>query len=316
MFADRPVPLAGLRCLWATNEGAAVITHNSILTLLEVAPDLADNVAIGCIDAASLTYFARNLPTANLLDLSTDQAWTDFSRSQTEGGYGDYGSQRFRDASFARYFALMRLMEQKDSPVLYIDGDIAFPSDPRPHLARAAAAPNAAVLIQSDLSLRPDSRHDETGRIIRDPGAWRNYCSGLVCWSGADRAKELSLRIIGGLDRSVENSHDQHVLNSFPYDDLQDLVILPEEVFPNGSYLFEYNGELKFSTEETKARLAKACVVHANWMIGMQTKINALEKVGLWRLGSAGRPKFRTARRIAIAMRKLIGAALRKLRMR
>lgn len=284
MFSNKADPLAGMRCLWVTNEGARDITLNSILTLLDVAPDLSDRIYVGCIDQESVDYFSEKRPDAKLIDISTSPDWLNFAQVGVEGEYGEYGSNRFRDVSFARYFALMALMEQEDGPVLYADGDIAFSRDPRPALSRAAQSEGAGILMQNDINFLPTIEHDDDGHAINLRPTRRVMCTGFVCWSNAARARAVAQRIIDGRDLNVEGTHDQKVLNKIPLEELQDLVRLPEEIFLNGSYLFGHDGELKFSDEVTEQRLAKACIVHANWMVGMPKKIAALQKVGLWQL--------------------------------
>lgn len=285
MFNKRIEPLEGTRYLWVTNSGAAEITLNSILTLIDVAPDVEINITVGCLDEATVAYFRENLPSLLLLKMYELPDWLGFTRVQVEGEYSDYGSICFRDVSFARYFALMELMKREDAPILYIDGDIAFLRDPRPYLTKAAASPGASVLIQSDLPLRPETKHDEEGKVIPGPKAWTNHCTGLTCWSDAARTRQICQRVLEGRDPEIEDTHDQKVLNALPKEFLSDFVSLPEELFLNGSYLFEYSGEFKYPDDVIQQRIDKACMVHANWMIGMAKKTAAIKKLGMWRVG-------------------------------
>lgn len=277
--------LGDLRCLWATNRGALDITRNSIKSLLNmaVAPDLKDVIHIACVDAETISYFARELPFATLIDLRENEGWRAFVRTAVEGDYNNYGSPEFRDISFARYFALMHMMEERDAPILYTDGDISYRKDPRPFLKAAANKPGAGVLIQSDLPCRPTTRHDPSGRVILAEGDKPNHCTGLSCWSTAARTRELATKLIEARDPTNPDSHDQYVMNRLPAEDLADLERLPELVFLNGSYLFDYDGEYKFPLNVIDNRVVGACAVHANWMIGMDKKTAGLRRLGLFR---------------------------------
>ncbi len=177
-------------------------------------------------------------------------------------------------------------MEEEVAPILYADGDIAFLRDPRPELIKAAATPGAAVLFQSDLPLRPDSQHDEAGYLVRNSGQRPHHCTGFSVWSSAPRTKELSRQIIAHRDLKKEDMHEQLTLYHMPQDMLQDLVTLPAEYFPNGSQFFVRDGAFKFPMKVIQPRLAKACIIHANFIVGVASKTKALKGLGLWRLGS------------------------------
>lgn len=284
MFSDRNDALAGLRALWVANAGAAEITLNSIRSFLAVAPDLEPRIHVGCIDQTAIEYFSRHLPNARLLNIAEMPDWRTFAEVEVEGDYSDYGTVKFRDVSFGRYFALMRLMGEEDAPILYTDGDIVFLRDPRPDLIKAAATPGASVLFQSDLPLRPDSQHDEAGHLIRPAGLKMHHCTGFSVWSSAARTRELSLQIIANRDVAKDDTHDQEALSNMPMDTLQDVATLPDELFPNGSYFFLRDGAFKFPMEVIKQRIAKATIIHANFMVGVAAKSHALKRLGLWRL--------------------------------
>ena len=49
-----------------------------------------------------------------------------------------------------------------------------------------------------------------------------------------------------------------------------------------GPLHFGFDGEFKFPLEEIEERVANACVVHTNWMIGMEKKTAALKRLGLF----------------------------------
>lgn len=282
----RPDPLAlrGLRCLWVTNRGAAEITLNSILTFLEAAPDLEDSIHIGCLDSASQAYFTERTPKAHLLDFEAMPDWRAFLQIDPTGDYGKYGSVRFRDVSFARFFALVRLMEADPSPVLYVDGDIGFLRDPRPHCERSLAEHGTTIVAQSDARFTPELTFDDAGRPVDAAGRQNKICTGFMVWTDPKRAIALARDVIAARDANVERSHDQMALNKLPADRRSDIATLPGMAFPNGSYLFDRKSGLKFDARETRTRLKQACLVHANWLSGMDTKIDALRSVGLWRL--------------------------------
>ncbi|MFK7919954.1 MAG: putative nucleotide-diphospho-sugar transferase [Ilumatobacter sp.] len=282
MFAPGPDALNAMRCLWVTNEGARQITHNSIRTLLEVAPDLADSLHIGYLGDSCGDYFRETFPHASVIDVAGLPGWDEFVLDGTDENYADFGSVEFRDVSFARYFVLMFLMQREDVPVLYIDGDIGFVSDPRPQLLRATVA-GASVLIQSDLPFHRRTRHDDDGRARLRRRQQRTLCTGFMCWSGAARTQAMAQRVIDGRRVDQRNGHDQRVLNELPLEELHDFVSLPEQVFLNGSYVFK-NGRRRPAPRRADGPVPQACLVHANWMIGMRLKIDALKLVGLWRL--------------------------------
>ena len=95
-----------------------------------------------------------------------------------------------------------------------------------------------------------------------------------------------------GMNREMP---DQHFVNFFLAQNpgVFKTTMFDLERFPNGLIYFDKPELIELSVEfsdfktnfyKNKDNTKKLAFVHANWMVGIDTKINALRKKGLWYL--------------------------------
>ena len=109
-------------------------------------------------------------------------------------------------------------------------------------------------------------------------------CTGCMLIYPTDTSKKIMEEIYNS---RTSDTNDQISLKMLLNKNNINLLLLDHEIFPNGLIYFN---ELSDVPEYRKLQLdfknskKPICLVHANWMVGVDTKINALKSKNIWYL--------------------------------
>ncbi len=270
--ADLPV------LLWLTNKGAAEITANSIASVGYAGFADKYRLIVFHSDDQARNRIERHSFGVEFIDLDEIPHDRDgFSQPPKE--YHDFGTQPFRRLSISRYIAIKFALLTFRHRTIYADGDIVFLGDPAYYLDSEPALKRDCVLAQNDRNVRFSG--DEF-RCQYEPGCFpqkSEICSGFTVWMPLSKHHRIVDSIIMRLLRYSTTPSDQMIFNSLPRHLRRHVQLLPEDKFVNGSFYFglpENNRSLRGELDPV--------IVHANWMVGVETKTNAFKKAGLWYL--------------------------------
>lgn len=270
--------------LWVANAGAAEITINSIRTFQEVVKGHEGRLIVGCLDDAARDALSQALPGVGMMMASGLEHWRRWA-PPPRSGYAAYDTADFNLISSARYAFLIRLMTDRRRPVLYADGDIGFLRDPMPEILGMAAESPECIVTQNDMNARHADAAVAAARLGRGAfPAHASVCSGFSYW----RPTEAQIRFcerLGDRIRDCEGrKHDQSVWDGAPQSWRRNVRLLPIRSFPNGSFCFGADGLALSGRSDKGVDWREACIVHANYLVGMDAKVAALKSAGLWRL--------------------------------
>jgi len=177
-------------------------------------------------------------------------------------GYSDFGTSNFAKLSFFRYAAIRTLLEDHSQPVLYIDADILFLRDPRAFLETSVRMHSVSLFMQDDTMITQDPTSLLT---IIEPvsAASRNCCTGFTLWRPNDQSFQIIEKILSyGMSNKFEEQ-DQYCFNQVKPDFLEEIYLLPQHLFPNGSVL---------ATNASESVITRAYIFHSNYMVGRESK--------------------------------------------
>jgi hypothetical protein len=117
-------------------------------------------------------------------------------------------------------------------------------------------------------------------------------CTGCMLYFSNDKTLNMTEYVYKGMNWQIP---DQHFVNYFLMHNpgVFKTTMFDLERFPNGLIHFDKPELIELSTEfkdfktnfhKNKDETKKIAFVHANWMVGIDTKINAIKKKGLWYL--------------------------------
>jgi hypothetical protein len=117
-------------------------------------------------------------------------------------------------------------------------------------------------------------------------------CTGCMLYFSNQKTLDMTTHVYKGMNRELP---DQHYVNFFLMQNpgVFKTTMFDLERFPNGLIYFDKPELIDLSVEfsdfktnfyKNKDNTKKLAFVHANWMVGIDTKINALKKKGLWYL--------------------------------
>ena len=117
-------------------------------------------------------------------------------------------------------------------------------------------------------------------------------CTGCMLYFSNQKTLDMTAFVYKGMNREIP---DQHFVNFFLAQNpgVFKTTMFDLERFPNGLIYFDKPELIDLSSEfsdfktnfyANKDNTKKLAFVHANWMIGIDTKINAIKKKGLWYL--------------------------------
>jgi hypothetical protein len=173
----------------------------------------------------------------------------------------NFGTPDFNTFSYMRYKVILELLEQSQ-PVWYLDIDTVVLQNLNDVYADLKNT-NYDAVMQSDINM---------------------LCSGCMLLF----PKPLTIKLMQSIyENRTSKEGDQiimlHILMQNP--NTINIMTLNTLQFPNGLLYFnELHNNPEFRKQQIQFRQSVLPVyfVHANWMIGMETKINALKKKGLW----------------------------------
>jgi len=170
----------------------------------------------------------------------------------------NFGTSGFNDLSYVRYKIINELLNENKT-IWYLDVDTVVLHDLNPLVSNFIGKD---IVMQNDINMP---------------------CSGCMLCYPTDVCKEIT-NIIYNSRTSSEN--DQILLAQLLYNNKNiQLQLLDHEMFANGLLYFnelsnhEMYRRLQLEFKNTQKPLY---LVHANWMVGVETKINELKKKNLW----------------------------------
>jgi len=177
--------------------------------------------------------------------------------------FHDFGGDIFNNLSFLRYRVIHKLLTENKT-VWYLDVDTVVLRNLNQYVE--VAKDSCDIALQDDINMP---------------------CTGCMLWFPSAIPLVRKMAMIKDTEYN-----DQIYLNAFLRGGNFKFGMFDRGVFPNGLLYFledtpPFEGIQKEFREFRKNRLSDIAFVHANWMIGLQTKIDALKSKGLWFLRSA-----------------------------
>ena len=119
-------------------------------------------------------------------------------------------------------------------------------------------------------------------------------CTGCMLYFSNQKTLDMTEYVYKGMNCEIP---DQHFVNYFLLHNpgIFKTTMFDLERFPNGLIYFDKPELIDLSTEfsdfkqnfkKNKDKTKKLAFIHANWIVGIDTKINAIKKKGLWYLSS------------------------------
>ena len=170
----------------------------------------------------------------------------------SEDGNHDWGTTEFCKLIQNKFHIIRE--EYKDKPVLFVDSDVFFFRDPIPHIQEYLKPCN--IVIQSDLPGTP-------------------ICTGFMALQRTDTLDSIIEKI---LDFKPENETDKDFSDQRRFIRFLSESKVPEPIYILDRYLFP-NGHVEFTEKSSNS---ERYIVHANYMVGLETKINAFKSIGAW----------------------------------
>jgi hypothetical protein len=165
--------------------------------------------------------------------------------------YVDYHTKNWNAITEQKYRILLDYMKTCDEPFFYADCDLYFMKSPVVHFNEILSDESVHLVMQTDKPLG------------------HKHCTGAILVRNSTRCREVFETCLNNM-----MGDDQDTMNAiFDTQSGADGVYnFSPEFCPNG-YLFFKSGEV---TDPT--------IVHANFFLGMDQKVNALKSRGLWLL--------------------------------
>ena len=133
---------------------------------------------------------------------------------------------------------------KKYSNLIWVDTDIVFVENPVEILSN-----HEEVLFQTD-----------------NPGY--TICTGFMVFNHTKKCRELIEECA-----SHDSADDQIIMNQIALSKYNDYIaLLSEDLFPNGNVYYK------------QGRKENAMIIHNNWMVGIENKINNFKEEGYWYL--------------------------------
>ena len=270
--ADLPV------LLWVTNFGAAEITANSIASVRRAGFAQRYRLVLVHSDDQARDFIAGLSLGVELLPVSEPMANVKIDLVLPQD-YHDYDTQPFRRIAFLRYAAINYSLLTYRRRTIYVDGDIVFLKDPALYIDSEPMLRQDCVLAQNDgdLALLRDAIRRQYGPGQFPEGA--RICSGFTVWSPLRSHLEIARAVARRMAIAGKLDSDQETFNGLPPSAKSRVQLLPMDKFVNGSCYFNLAEGDRCVLDELDPYL-----IHANWMIGIDTKTRALKEVGLWYL--------------------------------
>ena len=173
----------------------------------------------------------------------------------------NFGTPDFNTLSYTRYKVILGLLN-KGYPVWYLDID--------------------TVVLQNLNEVYNELKETNYHAVMQDD--INMLCTGCMLLF----PKPITIKLIESIYQNRTSAdNDQiillHILRSNP--NIFNIMPLNKWQFPNGLLYFnELNEDARYNELQIKFKQSSHPVyfVHANWMVGMENKIEAMKKKGLW----------------------------------
>jgi hypothetical protein len=267
--------------LWVSNAGALEMTANSIASLRRAGAAGPRRSILAVADLATADAARRLGIEARILCLARIDRWR---RLDLEIGaaYSDFDTLDFRKVCLARYFALDHILRRERRPVVYADGDVVFLRDPCAYLHDVQCVHGSPVLVQNDRRADHNSHEWSADYPAGARPAGSVICAGFQVWSPLREHRELIEAIIHASLAEPLIPSDQQIFNRLGDSLLARVKLLRQDLFPNGSLCFKNRYLPSQPIDAPDFDWSDAFTVHANWMVGLATKIAALRDARLW----------------------------------
>jgi len=179
----------------------------------------------------------------------------------------DFGGKDFTEMSFLRYKIISeQLMTHK--AVWYMDVDTVVLEDLNKYYEKYKNS-QFDMIFQNDIH-----------QITR--------CTGCVLYFSSPKIIDITAHIYKGMNDTIPDQHYMHYfLENNP--NLVEFTLFDYMSFPNGLLYFDNEDLIGLSEEFTQIKeqyrnnkSKRTSFVHANWMVGVDAKIRAFKKMGLW----------------------------------
>lgn len=178
-------------------------------------------------------------------------------------GEASFGKKKWGDIMKVKLEAI-KIILQDNYFVLYVDTDIVFFRDPFVHIFNL---PPKDIYFQSDNGREVDAFRAVIGKT--------NLCAGFMFIIPNKKCIELMDRSLNNIEKSNCKLYDQDAINDILKNKNKQIVnygILSPSLFPNGKRYFEM-----------REQCAKnPFIVHNNYIVGLDAKVNRFKKYGLW----------------------------------
>lgn len=164
----------------------------------------------------------------------------------------DWSSQDYRVLIRNKFFAIQQVLEETDEPILFCDSDIFFFKNPTQYLKDIHKEHNVNIITQSDPPHTP-------------------ICTGFICLYPTEEVYQ-AIDFVNTQSHNYSRTFDDQLdFIQVVYEKKIPYFALDQQLFPNGSTFFLQNEECpnKF-------------IIHANYMIGHDTKVKALKEANAW----------------------------------
>ena len=173
----------------------------------------------------------------------------------------DFGTTEFNTLSYTRYKVIGELLE-KGIPVWYLDID--------------------TVVLQNLNEVYNELKYSKYHAIMQND--INMMCTGCMLLF----PKPYSIKLVKSIyAHRTSSDNDQIILMNILHRNPHSINIMPLNIlqFPNGLLYFNDPSENPYYRdlqEQFNKSTLPVYFVHANWMVGMETKISAFKRKGLW----------------------------------
>ena len=237
-----------------TTSGSMKLCKNFLISLRNL--NMEENFTVYCLDEESFSEISKFKCKTKLFDIK-----------EIGEGFHEYGRGDFRRVTEAKVQIILRELQEKDS-LVYTDCDMVFLKDPTEYIEHTneevkKAKGNVDIFFASD-----------------DP--FMSICTGFMHIQNTETVHKLFKRYFElskwyGKMRS-ECMYDQEIIFQILTKDSPDFMSnLVWGIYPTD---FVKNGHLYWNESETRTGIE--AVVHVNFTIGEENKINRLKEANLW----------------------------------
>jgi hypothetical protein len=236
-----------------TTSGSIKLCQNLLYSLREL--NMEEKFTVYCLDENSFSEISKFKCKTKLFDVSG-----------IGGNFHEYGRGDFRRVTEAKIQIIINELKDKDS-LVYTDCDVVFRYNPTEFINFS----NEQI------------KDKEVDIVFASDNPFMAICTGFMHIKNTEKVHELfkkyfKLSQMYGMDGS-ECMYDQEIIFQILTKDFKfiDEVKLGWGIYPTD---FVKNGHLYWNEPET--RTGNEAVVHVNFTVGEENKINRLKEANLW----------------------------------